>query len=387
MCWVRFSGKLCKFCVLFYKLIHGILACILDGDYPFLREFIFLMNNGYSIGIVGATGAVGEELIRLLHERQFPIRELTLLASSRSKGKTITYGDHSWLVDEARPEALDNLDIALFSTSSLITKELAPEAARRGCVVVDNSSAFRMDPEVPLVIPEINSAAAADHKGLIANPNCSTIVALMALYPLHREFGLKRFIASTYQAVSGTGAAAIDELDNQVKALVNNQPLDIEVYPHQIAFNLLPHVDVFLENGYTKEEMKMQNEGRKIMSLPDVKVSCTCVRVPVYRAHSISIQAEFEKPVNVDLAKIAIDNFSGIELCDDPENLQYPMPIDFSGKENCGVGRIRKDTALDNGLSLWACGDQLWKGAALNAIQIAELLHTRGWLGVQWPDF
>ena len=338
------------------------------------------MSNGYSIGIVGATGAVGQELIRLLYERQFPIRELTLLASARSKGKTITYRDHSLLVEEARPEAFDNLDIVFFSASASITKELAPEAARRGCVVVDNSSVFRMNPEIPLIIPEINPDAAADHKGLIANTNCSTIVALMALYPLHREFGLKLFIASTYQAVSGTGAAAIEELDNQVKALVNNQPLEIEVYPYQIAFNLLPHVDVFLENGYTKEEMKMQNEGRKIMSLPDIKVSCTCVRVPVYRAHSISIQAEFENPVDVAVAKTAIDNFPGNEICDDYENLQYPMPIDFSGKENCGIGRIRKDTALDNGLSLWACGDQLWKGAALNAIQIAELLHARGWV-------
>lgn len=340
------------------------------------------MENGYSIGIVGATGAVGQELIHLLFERGFPIGELRLLASARSKGKTISYKDHSWIVEEATPEAFEGMDIALFSAGAGITKALAPEAARRGCVVVDNSSAFRMDDEVPLVVPEINPDAAGLHKGIIANPNCSTIVALMALYPLHQIFGLKRFIASTYQAVSGTGAAAIIELENQVKSLVNGEEIVKEVYPHQIAFNVIPHVDVFLESGYTKEEMKMQNEGRKIMSLPDVRVSCTCVRVPVYRAHSVSIQAEFEKPVDVAEAKAAVDAFPGSELCDDVEHLKYPMPIDYSGKLNCGVGRIRKDTAFDNGLSLWVSGDQLWKGAALNAVQIAELLHDRGWVAV-----
>ncbi len=340
------------------------------------------MENGYSIGIVGATGAVGQELIHLLYERGFPIGELRLLASARSKGKTISYKDHSWIVEEATPEAFEGMDIALFSAGAGITKALAPEAVRRGCVVVDNSSAFRMDDEVPLVVPEINPDAAGLHKGIIANPNCSTIVALMALYPLHQIFGLKRFIASTYQAVSGTGAAAIIELENQVKSLVNGEEIVKEVYPHQIAFNVIPHVDVFLESGYTKEEMKMQNEGRKIMSLPDVRVSCTCVRVPVYRAHSVSIQAEFEKPVDVAEAKAAVDAFPGSELCDDVEHLKYPMPIDYSGKVNCGVGRIRKDTAFDNGLSLWVSGDQLWKGAALNAVQIAELLHDRGWVAV-----
>jgi aspartate-semialdehyde dehydrogenase len=322
------------------------------------------MENGYSIGIVGATGAVGQELIHLLFERGFPIGELRLLASARSKGKTISYKDHSWIVEEATPEAFEGMDIALFSAGAGITKALAPEAARRGCVVVDNSSAFRMDDEVPLVVPEINPDAAGLHKGIIANPNCSTIVALMALYPLHQIFGLKRFIASTYQAVSGTGAAAIIELENQVKSLVNGEEIVKEVYPHQIAFNVI------------------QNEGRKIMSLPDVRVSCTCVRVPVYRAHSVSIQAEFEKPVDVAEAKAAVDAFPGSELCDDVEHLKYPMPIDYSGKVNCGVGRIRKDTAFDNGLSLWVSGDQLWKGAALNAVQIAELLHDRGWVAV-----
>lgn len=340
------------------------------------------MNKGYSIGIVGATGAVGQELIHLLYERQFPVGELRLLASARSKGKTLSYQDHSWTVEEATAESFDDLDIALFSAGASTTKRLAPEAVRRGCAVVDNSSAFRMDPEVPLIIPEINPDAARDHNGIIANPNCSTIVALMALYPLHQVFGLKRFFASTYQAVSGTGAAAIIELENQVKAIVNDEAVVSEVYPHQIAFNVLPHVDVFLENGYTKEEMKMRNEGRKIMGFPNLKVSCTCVRVPIYRAHSVSIQAEFEQPVDVAKARAAVDAFPGTELCDDVAELRYPMPIDYSGKVNCGVGRIRKDTAFDNGLSLWVSGDQLWKGAALNAVQIAELLHERGWVGV-----
>ena len=332
------------------------------------------MSEAYSVGIVGATGAVGRELIELLCQREFPMAELKLLASARSKGKSISCGDRTWTVEEATPDAFDDLDLALFSAGSGITAKLAPEAARRGCVVIDNSSAFRMEPDVPLVVPEINPEAATQHSGIIANPNCSTIIALMAVYPLHQTFGLRRFFASTYQAVSGTGAAAIEELDKQVTAIAAGEPPVADVYPYQIAYNLLPHVDVFLEDGYTKEEMKMQNEGRKIMGLPALKVSCTCVRAPVYRAHSVSIQAEFEKPVDLELARKAIEEFPGSELCDDTANYRYPTPIDYTKKENCGVGRIRKDVALRNGLSLWVSGDQLWKGAALNAIQIAELL-------------
>ena len=335
------------------------------------------MKEAYSVGIVGATGAVGWELIRLLCDRGFPLTGLKLLASARSKGKTISYGDRTWTVEEATPDAFDGLDLALFSAGSGITKQLGPEAASRGCVVIDNSSAFRMERKVPLVVPEINPEAAAQHSGIIANPNCSTIIALMAVYPLHLAFGLKRFFASTYQAVSGTGAAAIAELEDQVAAIAENEPPVADVYPHQIAFNLLPHVETFLENGYTKEEMKMQNEGRKIMGLPDLKVSCTCVRVPVFRAHSVSIQAEFERPVEVERARRAIEDFPGSELCDDTANNRYPTPIGYTERNNCGVGRIRKDTALQNGLSFWVSGDQLWKGAALNAIQIAELLPRR----------
>jgi aspartate-semialdehyde dehydrogenase len=238
-----------------------------------------------------------------------------------------------------------------------------------------------MAPNVPLVIPEINPDAVDAHQGILANPNCSTAISLMGLYPLHKAFGLKSFIASTYQAVSGSGAGGLIELDQQARAWAKDEPLVKEVYPHQIAFNLLPHVDAFQDDGYTKEEMKMLNEGKKILGLADLRVTCTCVRVPVFRAHSISISAEFEKPVSVEAAKAAIEAFDGAELVDNPANLEYPMPIDYSEVVPCGVGRIRIDSVFENGLALWVTGDQLWKGAALNAIQIAELLHTKGLLG------
>ncbi|MFP4260909.1 MAG: aspartate-semialdehyde dehydrogenase [Opitutales bacterium] len=332
----------------------------------------------YKIGILGATGAVGQELIRLLHERNFPLAELRLLASARSAGKTQTYGDQSWTIQEATPDSFEGLDACIFSAGASQSKRFGEEAAKRGCIVIDNSSAFRMDPAVPLVVPEINPDAAFGHKGIIANPNCSTIITLMGLYPLHQAFGLKSVIASTYQAVSGSGAGGIAELDQQARAWAEGGEMVKEVYPHQIAFNLLPHVDNFLEDGYTKEEMKMLNEGRKIMSLPELQVTCTCVRVPVFRAHCISVSADFERPVSVEAAREAISGFGGVELVDDPAKLKYPMPLDYSEVVNCGVGRIRKDQVFDNGLALWVTGDQVWKGAALNAIQIAELLHERG---------
>ena len=335
----------------------------------------------YKVGILGATGAVGQEIIRLLHEREFPIAELHLLASARSAGKTQSYGDKSWTIEEATPESFDGLDIAIFSAGGDQTLQFADEAVKRGCIVVDNSSAFRQDPNVPLVIPEINPDAVDNHQGILANPNCSTAISLMGLYPLHQAFGLKSFIASTYQAVSGSGAGGLIELDQQARAWAKDEPLVKKVYPHQIAFNLLPHVDAFLEDGYTKEEMKMLNEGKKILGLDQLRVTCTCVRVPVFRAHSISISAEFEKPVSVAAAKAAIEAFEGVELVDNPANLEYPMPIDYSEVVPCGVGRIRKDQVFENGLAFWVTGDQLWKGAALNAIQIAELLHTKGLLG------
>lgn len=332
----------------------------------------------YKVGILGATGAVGQEIIRLLHEREFPIAELRLLASARSAGKEQSYAGQTWTIQEATPDSFAGLDVCIFSAGGDQSKLFAEEAVKRGCIVVDNSSAFRQDPNVPLIIPEINPDAVDDHKGILANPNCSTAISLMGLYPLHKAFGLKGFIASTYQAVSGSGAWGIVELEQQARAWAEGSEIKKAVYPHQIAFNLLPHVDAFLDDGYTKEEMKMLNEGRKIMGIDDLRVTCTCVRVPVFRAHSISISAEFEKPVTVEAAREAVRNFEGAELVDNPAELEYPMPLNYSEVVPCGVGRIRKDSVFENGLALWVTGDQLWKGAALNAIQIAELLHTKG---------
>ncbi len=335
------------------------------------------MNKKYKVGIVGATGAVGQELISLLHDRNFPMESLALLASSRSAGKTISYKDKTFVVEEAKPESFDKLDIAIFSAGASVSKILVPEAAKRGCIAIDNSSAFRMDPEVPLIVPEVNPHALAGHKNIIANPNCTTAISLMALCPLHREFGLKRFFASTYQAVSGTGVAAMEELKSQLKAFVEGRQPEAKVYPYQIAFNVIPHVDVFLEDGYTKEEKKMLNETRKIMELPELQNSTTCVRVPVMRAHSVSINAEFERPVSVGRAREVIAQFPGVEICDDVENKKYPMPLFYQKKVKCGVGRIRRDAIFENGLAFWVAGDQLWKGAALNAVQIAELLASK----------
>lgn len=332
----------------------------------------------YKVGILGASGAVGQEIIRLLHERGFPFTELRLLTSSRSSGKEQSFGGKVWTLQKAGPESFEGLDVCIFSAGSDPSLHFAGEAVKRGCVVIDNSSAFRQDSEVPLVIPEINPDAALTHKGILANPNCSTVISLMGLYPLHRAFGLKSFIASTYQAVSGSGAQGIVELEQQARAQTEGGTMKKEVYPHQIAFNLLPHVDAFLDDGYTKEEMKMLNETRKITDIDDLRVTCTCVRVPVFRAHSISISAEFERPVSVQRAREAIQRFEGVELVDNPDEAQYPMPLSYSGVLPCGVGRIRKDGVFKNGLALWVTGDQLLKGAALNAIQIAELLHRQG---------
>lgn len=336
----------------------------------------------YRIGIVGVTGAVGQELLTLLAQRKFPISELRPLASARSAGRKVAFGGKEWTVQEARPEAFAGLDAAIFSAGGSISVALAPEAVKHGCVVIDNSSAFRMQDDVPLVVPEINPEALDTHRGIVANPNCSTAIALMALAPLHRAFGLTRFFASTYQAVSGTGAEAMRELEDQVRAWARGETLAPKVYPHPIAFNLIPHVDSFLADGYTKEEMKMLHEGRKILNHPTLRVTTTCVRVPVLRSHSIAISAEFSRPVSVTEARAAIAAFPGAEVRDDPATKTYPMPLDYAGKEKCGVGRIRKDTLFDNGLSLWVSGDQLWKGAALNAVQIAEALVARGKLKV-----
>src|SRR5712691_8783117 len=332
------------------------------------------MNHNPHVAVVGATGAVGIEMLKTLEKRNFPIGKLTLLASARSAGKKLKFRGEELTVTELTKESFAGVDIALFSAGGSISKEFAPIAVKAGCIVVDNSSAFRMDEKVPLVIPEINAADVKWHKGIIANPNCTTAITLMALYPLHQAFNAKRIFASSYQAVSGTGAKAIEELERQVGQIVAGRPVTKEVYPHQIAFNVLPHVDSFLPSGYTKEEMKMENEGRKIMHHPAFRASVTCVRVPVYRAHSIAVSAEFAKPVTVDSARAVLSNAPGLDLVDDPEKKEYPMPLYTAEKYNCQVGRIRKDCALDNGLCFWVSGDQLLKGAALNAVQIAEEL-------------
>jgi aspartate-semialdehyde dehydrogenase len=334
------------------------------------------------VAIVGATGAVGVEMIQCLERRGFPVSQLTLLASARSAGKKLKFKGTDITIQELTPSSFGGVDIALFSAGGGISKEYAPHAVKAGAVVVDNSSAFRMDPEVPLIIPEINAGDAKQHKGIIANPNCTTAVTLMALYPLHKAFGVTRVFASSYQAVSGTGAQAIEELAAQSRqwaaeerawdaAKLSSEP---KVYPHQIAFNVLPQVDSFLPSGYTKEEMKMENEGRKIMHHPGFRASVTCVRVPVFRAHSVAVSAEFEKPVTVESARSALTGAPGLDVIDNPDAKEYPLPLNVAGRDNCAVGRLRMDCALDNGLAFWVAGDQLLKGAALNAVQIAELL-------------
>jgi aspartate-semialdehyde dehydrogenase len=332
------------------------------------------MKKPYHIAVVGATGAVGSEFLRVLERRGFPAASVRALSSARSAGKQVQFHGKPIPVEELNENSFDKIDIALFSAGGDVARRYAPVARGAGAVVIDNSSAFRTEPDVPLVIPEINGADVRAHHGLIANPNCTAAIALLAIYPLHRAFGVQRVFASSYQAVSGSGARAIQELTQQVEATAQNRPPVVQVYPHPIAFNVLPHVDVFLENGYTKEEMKLQNEGRKIMHLPEFQASVTCVRVPVYRAHSVAVSAEFERAVSVEEAREVLAKAPGLELVDEPQTNRYPMPLSAAGKDNCQVGRVRRDCALENGLAFWVCGDQLLKGAALNAVQIAELL-------------
>lgn len=328
----------------------------------------------YHIAIAGATGAVGSEFLQVLERRCFPVASIRALGSSRSAGKSLRFRGESITVEELTGRSFDKIDIAFFSAGSDVAKRYAPSAREAGAIVIDNSTAFRMDADVPLVIPEINAGDVRNHLGIIANPNCTAAVALMAIYPLHRAFGVGRVIAASYQAVSGTGARAIAELKRQVEAIAQDRPSPPEIYPHQIAFNVLPHVGSFGPSGYTSEEDKLQNEGRKIMHLPEFKASVTCVRVPVYRAHSVAVNAEFERPVSVEQAREVLAKAPGLELIDEPYNNRYPMPLDVAGKDNCAVGRVRRDCAFENGLSFWVSGDQLLKGAALNAVQIAELL-------------
>jgi aspartate-semialdehyde dehydrogenase len=332
------------------------------------------------VAVAGATGAVGIEMIETLAKRNFPVKNLRLFASERSVGKKLPFKGEQIPVELLKDGVFGRIDFALFSAGASRSKEFAPGAAKQGAVVIDNSSAFRMDADVPLVVPEVNPDDCFKHKGIIANPNCCTIVMVVVVYPLHKANPVKRLLVSTYQAASGAGAKAMAELEQQTaEVLKGNKNLKIEALPQRIAFNLFPQVDVFLENGYTKEEMKFQNESRKIMHAPDLKVSATCVRVPVLRAHSEAVNLEFTKPMTPAEARRILEKAPGVKVVDDPANKRYPMPIDASGLYDCLVGRIRQDISRDDGrgLELFISGDQLLKGAALNAVQIAEVLIRR----------
>ncbi len=327
----------------------------------------------YNVAILGATGAVGREMIKVLAERKFPINELRLLASVKSVGKKIMFGDKELTVAEATENSFEGMDIVLGAASNELAKTLAPAIKKAGAVFIDNSSAFRMDPTVPLVVPEINPDDAMKHNGIISNPNCSTIITLVAVNAINKLSPIKSMIASTYQAVSGAGAGGLIELAEQTRAIAEGRAIEKFVFPYQIAENLIPQIGSFNDNGYTTEEMKMQNEGRKIMHLPELNVTCTCVRVPVLRSHSISVTVFTKDKLTVDAVKAAVAVEKGCKLTDVPEEKVYPMPLDTSDQDLVFVGRIREDLTADNGVSLFCCGDQIRKGAATNAVQIAEL--------------
>ena len=328
----------------------------------------------YTVAVLGATGAVGQEMIKILQERNFPVGKLLPLASARSAGKTLKFRGEDVTILEARDEAFAGVDIVLGAAENDIAKKFAPAIVKAGAVFVDNSSAFRLDPNVPLIVPEINPGDVKDHHGIISNPNCSTIITVTAVNALNKLSPIRTMTASTYQAVSGAGAGGPIELMNEVEALREGKTYEPKVFSHQIAYNLIPQIGGEQFEGYTSEEMKMQNEGRKIMHLPELRVSCTCVRVPVVRSHSISVSVHFDKPVTVERAREVLKDAPGVKLVDDLKNKQYPMPLDTSDQDIVFVGRIRPDLTDDNGLCLWCCGDQVRKGAATNAIQIAELL-------------
>lgn len=328
----------------------------------------------YNVAVVGATGAVGEQMCHILESRQFPLAGLRLLASERSAGLTLPFKNENLSVEQLNADSFSGIDFALFSAGSGVSKKYAPAAGAAGAVVIDNSSAFRMEPGVPLIVPEVNPSDAFIHKGIIANPNCSTIQMVVVLKPLHDRFKLKRVVVSTYQAVSGTGKQAVAELINQSISVLNALPAKPEVYPHQIAFNVLPHIDEFNGEGYTREEVKMINETRKIMHLPDLAITATAARVPVVTGHSESVNVEFEDAVTIDEAKAVLASAPGVKLVDDPSTNLYPMPLTAAGKDATYVGRIRRDNSVASGLNLWIVSDNLRKGAALNAVQIAELL-------------
>jgi len=333
----------------------------------------------YRVAVVGALGAVGQEMIKTLEQRDFPVSELVPLDIPENDGKKVTFKGKEFVVKTAKEGAFRGVDVALFSAGADASLALAPIAAKEGAIVVDNSSHWRMDPEVPLVVPEVNPGALDGHKGIIANPNCSTIQMLVALKPIHDAFTIKRIVVSTYQAISGTGAAAIAEMSAQAKAWVGGKPIESKVYPRQILFNALPHIDVFQENGYTKEEMKMVHETHKIMD-PAILVSPTAVRVPVFRGHSESINVQTERPFTLAAVRALLEKAPGVKVMDDPSTLTYPTPLDADGRDEVFVGRLRPDETVPNGLNLWVVSDNLRKGAALNAVQIAEALVSRGLL-------
>ena len=329
---------------------------------------------GTNVAIVGATGMVGQEFIKVLEQRSFPMTSVRLYASDRSHGRKMKVRGEELEVKETTPDSFKGIDIALFSAGADISKQFSPIAARTGAVVIDNSAAFRMDPEVPLVVPEVNPEDIKKHKGIIANPNCSTIQMVVVLFPLHKVNPIKRITVATYQSVSGTGLAAVDELIGQSKLVLEGKEATPKVYPYQIAFNVLPEIDVFLENGYTKEEWKMVEETHKIMHAPGIAVSATCVRVPVVIGHSEAVQVEFSRPMSPAEAKSILSKAPGVTVMDDPSKRVYPYPVMVAGQDDVYVDRIRKDASHPNGLVLWIVGDNIRKGAALNAVQIAEKL-------------
>ncbi len=328
----------------------------------------------YTVAVVGATGAVGTEMIQVLEERGFPVGKLIPLASARSEGNEVTFRDQELPVKVLQADSFKGVDLALFSAGASVSKEFGPIAVQAGAIVVDNSSAWRMDPKVPLVVPEVNPLVLAQHQGLIANPNCSTIQMVVALKPLHDAVKIKRIIVTTFQSVSGTGKEAMEELAEQTRKLLGMGEAHAEVYPHQIAFNCLPHIDDFLPNGYTKEEMKMVNETQKIFGDSSIQVTATTVRVPVFVCHAESINIETERKVSANEARALLSAAPGIQVYDDPSRNLYPLPIDVVGTDDVYVGRVREDESIPNGLNLWVVADNLRKGAALNAVQIAEVL-------------
>jgi aspartate-semialdehyde dehydrogenase len=330
------------------------------------------------VAVVGATGAVGNLMVKVLEERSFPVGELTLLASARSLGKTLSFKGTELPVHELREDSFEGIQVALFSAGGSVSKKFAPIAAQAGCVVIDNSSAFRMDPRVPLIVPEVNPDAVSPHPNIIANPNCSTIQMVVALKPIYDAVGIKRIVVTTFQAVSGTGKRAIEELRQQVTDLVQGKEVRREVYPYQIAFNCFPHIGAFLENGFTEEEMKMANETHKIFNDPEIAVCATTVRIPVYFGHSESVNIETRRPVTVGRVRSLLEDAPGVRVVDDVSQLRYPVPLEAAGRDETLVGRIRLDPSVENGLALWVVADNIRKGAATNAVQIAELLLDRG---------